>query len=77
MDESGAWTPVPIAMTSAGASGPVDQAFFHRYVAMIEQRLGGEDRLRLDGQDGHQFREPARGQLAPVLADAFAQALAE
>jgi microcystin degradation protein MlrC len=39
MDASGAWAPLPIAMTTAGASGPVDQAFFDRYVAMIEQRL--------------------------------------
>ena len=39
MDESGPWTPVPIAMIQVGASGPIDQAFFDRYVAMIEQRL--------------------------------------
>ena len=47
MDKSGSWTPVPIAMTTAGASGPVDQAFFDRYVAMIEQRLAAA--LPLDG----------------------------
>lgn len=39
MDESGAWEPVPIAMTTAGASGPVDQTFFERYVEMIDERL--------------------------------------
>ena len=39
MDESGPWQPVPIAITSAGASGPIDQAFFDRYVAMLDQRL--------------------------------------
>lgn len=39
MDESGPWEPVPFAMTSAGASGCVDQDFFTRYVAMIEEGM--------------------------------------
>lgn len=39
MDASGAWEPVPIAMTTAGASGPVDQAFFERYVGIVVERL--------------------------------------
>ncbi len=47
MDESGPWEPAPIVMTTAGASGPVDQAFFERYVAMIDERLRAA--LPLDG----------------------------
>jgi microcystin degradation protein MlrC len=47
MNASGAWEPVPIVMTTAGASGPVDQAFFDRYVAMIDERLGAA--LPVDG----------------------------
>src|SRR5262245_46488621 len=39
MDDSGPWEPVPIAMTSAGASGSIDQAFFDRYLAMVVTRL--------------------------------------
>src|SRR3954471_20933258 len=39
MDAAGPWRPVPLAMTTAGASGPVDQAFFDRYLAMVVQRL--------------------------------------
>ena len=47
MDESGAWQPVPIAMTSAGASGPIDQGFFERYLALVDERLRAA--LPLDG----------------------------
>ena len=47
MDASGPWTPVPIAMIQVGASGPIEQAFFDRYVAMIEERL--RSALPLDG----------------------------
>jgi microcystin degradation protein MlrC len=47
MDASGAWAPVPIAMIQVGASGPIEQAFFDRYVAMIEERLRAA--LPLDG----------------------------
>jgi microcystin degradation protein MlrC len=39
MDESGPWQPVPLAMTTAGASGPVEQGFFDRFVALIEKGL--------------------------------------
>lgn len=39
MDESGPWTPVPLAMIQVGASGPIDQAFFDRYVAQIVEGL--------------------------------------
>src|SRR5215218_6110729 len=39
MDETGPWQPVPLAMTSAGASGPVEQGFFDRFLALIEERL--------------------------------------
>ena len=62
MDKSGSWTPVPIAMTTAGASGPVDQAFFDRYVAMIEQRLAAA--LPLDGVY-IQAHGAARGTIEP------------
>ena len=39
MDETGPWLPVPLAMTSAGASGPVEQGFFERFVRLVEDRL--------------------------------------
>ncbi len=39
MDATGSWTPVPLVMTTAGASGPVEQGFFDRYVALVEERL--------------------------------------
>ncbi len=39
MDETGPWLPVPLAMTSAGASGPVEQGFFDRFVRLVEDRL--------------------------------------
>src|SRR5829696_4024852 len=39
MDETGPWLPVPLAMTSAGASGPVEQGFFDRFVRLVEERL--------------------------------------
>src|SRR3954470_2429172 len=35
MDASGPWQPVPLAMTSAGASGPVEQGFFDRFLALV------------------------------------------
>ena len=43
MDETGPWLPVPLAMTSAGASGPVEQGFFD----LVEERLRGA--LPVDG----------------------------
>ena len=39
MDQAGAWEPVPIIETGAGASGPVDQGFFDTLCAEIERRL--------------------------------------
>ena len=39
MDETGPWLPVPLAMTSAGASGPVEQGFFDGFVRLVEERL--------------------------------------
>ena len=39
MDRAGAWQPVPIVETGAGASGPVDQGFFDTLCAEIDQRL--------------------------------------
>ncbi|MCC7272063.1 MAG: M81 family metallopeptidase [Alphaproteobacteria bacterium] len=39
MNAGGAWTPVPLVMTSAGASGPVEQGFFERVVDGICRRL--------------------------------------
>jgi microcystin degradation protein MlrC len=39
MDESGPWEPVALAMTTAGASGPVEQGFVDRFVELIEERL--------------------------------------
>jgi microcystin degradation protein MlrC len=47
MDESGPWQPVPLAMTTAGASGPVEQGFFDRFVRLIEERLRAA--MPLDG----------------------------
>ena len=47
MDSSGPWTPVPLAMIQIGASGPIDQAFFERYVGLIDERLRAA--LPLDG----------------------------
>jgi microcystin degradation protein MlrC len=47
MDESGPWEPVPLAMTTAGASGPVEQGFFDRFVRLIEERLRAA--MPLDG----------------------------
>src|SRR5829696_593041 len=41
MDETGPWLPVPLAMTTAGASGPVEQGFFDRFVRLVEERLRG------------------------------------
>ncbi len=39
MDAHGPWTPVPLAITSAGASGPIEDGFFRRFVALIEDGL--------------------------------------
>lgn len=47
MDETGGWNPVPLVVTSATASGPVDQAFFDRLLARIEAELSAA--LPLDG----------------------------
>lgn len=47
MDAAGPWTPVPLAITSAGASGPVDQGFFDRFAALLERGLRAA--LPLDG----------------------------
>ena len=47
MDASGPWTPLPLAITSAGASGPVEDGFFRRFVALIEQGLRAA--MPLDG----------------------------
>ncbi|MDF1586683.1 M81 family metallopeptidase [Marinimicrococcus flavescens] len=47
MDGAGPWTPVPLVITSASASGPADQDFFERYVARIRREL--EAAMPLDG----------------------------
>ena len=47
MDAHGPWQPVPLAITSAGASGPVEDGFFRRFVALIEAGLRAA--LPLDG----------------------------
>ena len=47
MDAAGPWTPLPLAITSAGASGPVEDGFFRRFVALIENGLRAA--LPLDG----------------------------
>ena len=39
MDASGPWTPLPLYCAMAGASGPVEQAFFDEVVAEHEKRL--------------------------------------
>jgi microcystin degradation protein MlrC len=39
MDASGAWTPVPLYVAMAGASGPVDGDFFDEVLAEHERRL--------------------------------------
>ncbi|MSP48882.1 MAG: M81 family peptidase [Alphaproteobacteria bacterium] len=39
MNASGAWTPVPLLYTSAGASGPMDQAFLDTFLEIVEDRL--------------------------------------
>jgi microcystin degradation protein MlrC len=39
MDASGPWTPVPLYVAMAGASGPVDHAFFEEVLAEHERRL--------------------------------------
>ena len=47
MDAQGPWTPVPLAITSAGASGPVEDGFFRRFLAHLEAGLRAA--LPLDG----------------------------
>ncbi len=47
MDARGPWTPVPLAITSAGASGPVEDGSLRRYVAHLETGLRAA--LPLDG----------------------------
>ena len=47
MDAAGPWTAIPLALTSAGASGPVDQGFLDRFIALIEAGLRAA--LPLDG----------------------------
>lgn len=47
MDAAGPWTPVPLAATSAGASGPADQAFLEEFLAIVEAELRAA--LPLDG----------------------------
>ncbi len=47
MDAAGPWIPVPLALTSAGASGPVEQGFLDRFIALIEVGLRGA--FPLDG----------------------------
>jgi microcystin degradation protein MlrC len=39
MDRAGPWQPVPIAITSAGASGPADQGFFEAFLARLAEGL--------------------------------------
>lgn len=47
MDARGPWRPVPLLVTSAGASGPAEQDFFTRFLALIEHGLHAA--LPLDG----------------------------
>ncbi|WP_419898709.1 M81 family metallopeptidase [Roseomonas sp. USHLN139] len=47
MDAAGPWTPLPVAITGAGASGPVEQSFFDRFLALLETGLRAA--LPLDG----------------------------
>jgi microcystin degradation protein MlrC len=39
MDARGPWEPVPLAITSAGASGSADQGFFERFVQRLDAGL--------------------------------------
>ena len=39
MNASGAWEPVPLLYTSAGASGPMDQAFLDTFLEIVEKRI--------------------------------------
>ena len=39
MDASGPWTPLPLYVAMAGASGPVDHGFFEEVLAQHERRL--------------------------------------
>ena len=39
MNASGAWTPVPLLYTSAGASGPMDQAFLDTFLEIVAERI--------------------------------------
>ena len=47
MDASGLWTPVPLYVAMAGASGPVDHAFFEEVLAEHERRL--REAMPVDG----------------------------
>jgi microcystin degradation protein MlrC len=47
MDKIGPWTPLPILLTSGGASGPVEHGFFKDVVRRMRRRL--EEALPLDG----------------------------
>ncbi|HEY4250356.1 MAG TPA: M81 family metallopeptidase [Roseomonas sp.] len=47
MDAMGPWTPIPLAATSAGASGPADQAFLEEFLGIVEPGLRAA--LPLDG----------------------------
>ena len=39
MNASGAWEPVPLLYTSAGASGPMEQAFLDKFLKIVEERI--------------------------------------
>lgn len=39
MDAAGPWDPVPLASTSAGASGPADQGFLDEFLGIVEKGL--------------------------------------
>jgi microcystin degradation protein MlrC len=47
MDAAGPWTPIPLAATSAGASGPADQAVLEEFLSIVEPGLRAA--LPLDG----------------------------
>jgi len=47
LDAAGPWRPVPLAITSAGASGPAEQGFFDRYLARLAEGLRAA--MPLDG----------------------------
>ena len=47
MNASGAWTPVPLLYSSAGASGPMDQDWLDRLLKIVEARV--KSAMPLDG----------------------------